>query len=202
MKRGMNIALVLASVALAYGSSAGIAAAGEAATEVADTQPATWTPKELSFLYQGFTTRYSCDGLRAKVRSALLILGARKEDLVVNESGCVSPNGGPEFFPGVRIKMQVLTPVTAAAATPAANTVAAHWKAVDLRLDRDALSQSGDCELLEQIKQSILPLFTTRNIKYSSTCVPHQLSAGGTILKADLLVSDAPEAKPVGTAVH
>ena len=201
MKRVMNLAPVLASVALAYGSSAGTATAAEAATVVAETQPATWTPKELNFLYQGFTTRYSCDGLREKVRSALLILGARKKDLVVHETGCVSPNGGPELFPGVRIKMQVLTPATAAA-TPAADTVAAHWKAVDLRLDRDALSESGDCELLEQIKQSIVPLFTTRNIKYSSNCVPHQLSAGGTILKADVLVSDAPDAKPVGTAAH
>jgi hypothetical protein len=200
MKYAMNIALALASAALAYGSTAG-AAAADAATEVADAQPATWTAKELTFTYQGFTTRYSCDGLRGKVRSALLILGARRKDLTVNESGCSRPDGGPEPFPGVRIKMQVLTPV-AAAATPDAKTVAAHWKAVDLRLDRDALSESGDCELLEQIKQSILPLFTTRNIKYSSTCVPHQLSPGGTILRADVLVSDAPDAKPGAPAVH
>ena len=201
MQRMTNIVLVLASVALAYGSSAPTAAATEAATDAADAQPANWTPKELSFIYQGFTTHYSCDGLREKVRSALLILGARKKDLVINESGCVNRNGGPESFPGVRIKMQVLTPV-AAGATPDAKPVAAHWKPVDLRLDRDALSESGDCELLEQIKQSILPLFTTRNIKYSSTCVPHQLSVGGTILRADVLVSDAPDAKPVGTAAH
>jgi hypothetical protein len=196
MKYVMNIALALASVALAYGSTAGSAAAADvAATDVAGAQAATWTPKELSFTYQGFTTRYSCSGLREKVRSTLLALGARRKDLAVNESGCSSLNGGPDPFPGVRIKMQVLTPV-AAAAKPDANTVAAHWKTVDLRLDRDALSESGDCELLEQIKQSILPLFTTRNIKYSSTCVPHQLSVGGTKLRADVLVSDAPDAAP------
>lgn len=197
----MKIALALASVALAYGLTAGTVAAADAAPDVADAQPATWTPKELNFTYQGFTTHYSCDGLREKVRSALLALGARRKGLAVHESGCSRLNGGPEPFPGVRIKMQVLTPV-AAAATPDANTAAAHWKTVDLRLDRDALSESGDCELLEQIKQSILPLFTTRNIKYSSTCVPHQLSVGGTTLRADVLVSDAPDANPVGTAAH
>lgn len=197
----IGLGLALASVALACGSSAGAAAAADAATDVADAQPAAWTPKELSFTYQGFTTRYSCDGLREKVRSTLLALGARRKDLSVQESGCSRPDGGPDPFPGVRIKMQVLTPV-AAVATPDAKTVAAHWKTVDLRLDRDPLAASGDCELLEQIKQSILPLFTTRNIKYSSNCVPHQLSAGATSLRVDVLVSDASDAKAAAAAAH
>jgi hypothetical protein len=160
-----------------------------------DTQPAAWTAKEVRFTYQGFTTRYSCDGLRDKVRSALLALGARK-DLTVQETACSARSGRPDRFPGVTIKMQVLTLLSAGAAAPDAAAVAAHWKTVDLHLDRDAVADSGNCELLEQIKQSILPLFSTRNIEYSSTCVPHQLSAGGTRLRVDVLVSDAPDQKP------
>ena len=179
----------------------GVAAAG-APTGSDSAQLATWTPKEQRFLYQGFTTHYSCDGLREKMRSALLTLGARK-DLKVSETGCSALRGGPEPFPGVAIKMQVLTPVTTSAATPDAATVAAHWKTVDLRLDRDAVAASGDCELIEQIKQSILPLFTTRNVEYSSNCVPHQLSSGGTRLRAEVLVPDAPDVIPVAAgAAH
>jgi hypothetical protein len=191
----ITIAAVLATLA-----GVGPAPAAWAAAPDADNaQLAAWTPKELRFVYQGFTTRYSCDGLREKVRSALLALGARK-DLTVHEGACSSPPGRPDPFPGVNIKMQVLTPLTATAAAPDATAVAAHWKTVDLRLNRDALSESGDCELIEQIKQSILPLFTTRNVEYSSNCVPHQLSAGATQLRAEVLISDAPDKNP-GTAV-
>ena len=45
----------------------------------------------------------------------------------------------------------------------------------------------------------LLPLFNARNVEYSSNCVPHQLSPGGTRLTAELLVADppaAPAAKP------
>jgi hypothetical protein len=183
---------VLAALTAVLLSASATAAAPE-------TQLAAWTPKELRFTYQGFTTRYSCDGLRDKVRSALLELGARK-DLTVQETACSARSGGPERFPGVTIRRQVLTPLSANAAASDAAAVAAHWKAVDLRLDRDAVSDSGNCELLEQIKQSILPLFSTRNIEYNSTCVPHQLSAGGTRLRVDVLVSDAPDQKPAAAA--
>jgi hypothetical protein len=186
----MKIAARLSVLALAYASTAWCAPPADPAAAAAESQPAAWTPKELRFIYQGFTTRYSCDGLRDKVRSVVLALGARKKDLSVNEWGCSSPDGRPDPFPGVNIKMQVLTPL-AAAATADATTVAAHWKTVDLRLEQDAVAESGNCELIEQIKQSILPLFTTRNVEYSSNCVPHQLSVGGTRLRAQVLVSDA-----------
>jgi hypothetical protein len=155
---------------------------------------AQWTPKELRFVYQGFTTHYSCDGLRDKVRRALLDLGARS-DLTVRQSGCSGAAGRPDPFPAVRIKMQVLKASDPAVAPPAdQQPVAAHWQKIDLKLNRDALAESGDCELLEQIKQSLLPLFAARNVEYSSNCVPHQLSPGGTRLSAEVLMADAPVA--------
>ena len=42
-------------------------------------EPAVWSPKELTFAYTGFTTKYSCDGLQAKMRSVLLELGSRPD---------------------------------------------------------------------------------------------------------------------------
>ena len=177
---------------------------------------AVWTPKQLHFVYLGFTAKFSCDGLADRVRSVLLLLGARK-DLQVNPSSCSAPFGRPDPFPGVTIKMNVLQPVDASAdqnaGSSAANTagnggqapqpVPAHWKLVDVNaaLARDPLWQAGQCELLEQVKQSILPQFSARNVQYTSTCVPNQLTLGATQLKAEMLVPDQPNAAaPPATA--
>jgi hypothetical protein len=163
-------------------------------------ESAVWTPRELSFVYQGFTTTYSCDGLRDRVRSVLLKLGAR-EDLQVSESPCVSL-GRPDPFPGVRIKMNVLQPGADRTAPTGNQSVPAHWKTIDLTPEHDAVSAAGDCELVEQVKQSILPLFATRNVEYSSNCVPHQLQMGATRLRAEVLVPDQKNAKPTGARLR
>jgi hypothetical protein len=172
------------------------AVADETGAPAARSESAVWTPKELTFLYQGFTSTYSCDGLRDKVRSILLELGARP-DLQVRESPC-SSLGRPDPFPGVRIKMNVLQPAADKSATAGTQSVPAHWKTVDLTSERDAVRAAGDCELVEQVKQSILPLFATRNVEYSSNCVPHQLQIGATRLRAEVLVPDQKNAKPAG----
>jgi hypothetical protein len=155
------------------------------------TTGAAWTPKELRFTYMGFTSHYSCDGLRDKMISTLRKFGARK-DLSVTESGCAGELGRPTPFPGVNIKMNVLAP-SDPKATDAASVVPAHWQLVDFTGSRDPLDVAGDCELIEQIKQHLLPLFTTRNVQYQSTCIPNQLQVGGTQLKAEVLMPDEPK---------
>ena len=186
--------VVLAALASGplWASAAPAAPPGEAATA------GVWTAKDMRFEYQGFMSRYSCDGLRDKMRKVLLDLGARP-DLQVSSYGC-SRLSGPDPFPGVRIKMNVLQPAPDSASGAKDATVAAHWKTMDVTLERDPVAAAGDCELVEQIHQKILPLFTTRNVEYSSACVPHQLSVGGTRLRADVLVADA--RAPVAAATH
>ena len=184
---------VAAAAAGALLASSPAWASAEAAPGNDTARPAVWMPKQIHFVFQGFTTRYSCDGLRDKVRKALLELGARP-DLKVTEGACANPAGGPESFPNVDVKMQVLKPAAAAGNDAGddshPDTVSAHWKAVDLRLDRDPIRQAEDCELLEQIKHTFLPLFTTRNVDYQSSCIPHQVSPGGTWLRAEVLTAD------------
>jgi hypothetical protein len=158
-----------------------------------DTQSAVWVPKEFKFVYQGFTTKYSCDGLQGKVRTVLLNLGARK-DLQVNSLGCIGRSGVPDPFPGVLVKMNVLVPAGTATAALGEPALPSHWKPVTLQLDRSPLAEAGECELVEQVKQQILPLFTTRNVDFKSLCVPHQLSPGGTHLSAEVLVADQTKA--------
>jgi hypothetical protein len=177
-----------------------LACAGALADEVPVT--AGWVPREFRYTYQGFTAKYSCDGLRDRVKEVRLQLGARKQDLSVSSTGCSEGFGHPTYFPGVSVKMSVLEPLSEKSA-PDIKPVAALWRNVDVSRP-EPLRAAGDCELTEQIKQSILPLFTTRNVEYRSTCVPHQLTPGGTTLKADVLVAvpgpqtPAPVAAPAG----
>lgn len=156
----------------------------------ADSVSAVWTQKDKRYTYMGFTAHYSCDGLRDKIKGTLLKFGARP-DLKVNSSACPSGFGRPTTFPGVVISMQVLTPETDSSTTDA-KSVPAHWKLVDLTANRDPLDVAGDCELIEQIKEQILPLFTTRNVQYQSTCIPNQLEVGSAVLKAEVLIADPP----------
>jgi len=169
-------------------------AAGTDGTPGGDAQSAVWTQKQLHFLFQGFTAHYSCDGLEDKIRHVVKELGARG-DFEVHAAGCSSPFGKPDPFPAVDIRMSVLAPAPDKAA--GADLVAAHWKRVDLHLDKDPVWEAGDCELLEQIKQKLLPLFATRNVEFTSNCIPHQVQLG-TRLAAELLMPDPKDMQPSG----
>jgi len=158
---------------------------------------AVWTPKELRFVYMGFTSHYSCDGLRDKMRVILLQLGARP-DMKLRETPCAGQLGRPTEFPGVTVNMNVLTPFDAAKTNAAETPLPAHWKSVQISTDRDPLREAGDCELIEQVKSRVLPLFTARNIEYRSTCIPNQLQVGGTLLKAEVLIADEQKAPAAG----
>jgi hypothetical protein len=160
---------------------------------------AVWTPKKLQFTFMGFTARYSCDGLADKMKRVLLDLGARS-DLKLNPIGCSSGFGRPSPFPGVSATVQVLQPLGDQSPGPDTKVIPAHWKSVVVAPRGDPLNAAGDCELTEQIKQRILPMFATRNIEYSSTCIPNQLQVGGTRLSAEVLIADpSPAPAPAKT---
>jgi hypothetical protein len=185
--------LIVPAVAACLLASSVWAAEGDA-PEGASGEPqlAVWTDKELTFVYQGFTTRYSCDGLRDKVRGVLLDLGAQKKTLKIQEQGCTSASGRPEPFPGVHVKMRILQPTASVSPQQSDQTpVPAHWQPVDLKLrDSSFSNDSGECELVEQIRSAILPQFATRNVELNSNCIPHQASATRPTLKMEVLVPD------------
>jgi hypothetical protein len=164
-------------------------AQGAAGQSQPEAQAAVWTPKETQFTYMGFTTRYSCDGLRDTIKDWLLQLGARKDDLKINEQPCSGDPNVPNPFPGVKIKMSVLTPAPANLPVDT-KTVPGQWQTVKLPYREFGINAAGQCELLEQFKQKILPLFTTRNVDLRASCVPHQLEPVGTKLQVDVLKTD------------
>jgi hypothetical protein len=182
MKRtGILIAAVFLTTAPAW--------AADDSADSGDHLFAVWTDKELTYVYQGFTTKYSCDGLRDKMRGVLLDLGAEKKTLKVTELGCSSPFGRPDPFPGVKVKMRVLQP--AAFNTSDKDLVAAHWQPVDLKLRDSFATDSGECELVEQIQQRVVPLFAARNVQLRTDCIPHQATATPPSLKMQVLAPDA-----------
>ena len=188
--------IVFAILAPAIGAEA----LAEAPVENAPPAWSVWTPKQLRFLFSGFTSYYSCDGLRDKMRAILLQLGARA-DLTVQPVPCSGGAGRPTEFPGVTVNMNVPVPWDAQTSNAAATPVPAHWQTVVISTELDPLREAGDCELIEQVKARVLPLFSARNVDYHSTCVPHQLQIGGTRLKADMLIVDDPGAqRPAGAA--
>jgi hypothetical protein len=190
----VNLVAVTALTALlACGS---VAAAAQPAVPASDLRiaalmPAEWTPKKLKFVYKhGFTTHYSCDGLRDKMKDILTRLGAG--DIQIRSTGCINL-GGPDVFPGMDVRMNVLQP---AQEWTIGHTVPAHWKKVDLLAGRDPVDAAGDCDLIGQIKQEVLPLFVTRNVDYSATCEARSVLPGGTRLTADVLVPEKSLALP------
>ncbi|HVC31299.1 MAG TPA: hypothetical protein VND24_08940, partial [Steroidobacteraceae bacterium] len=137
-------------------------------------------------VYQGFTTHYSCDGLRDTIQEMLSKLGAR--DLKVRSQGCTRGTG-VEPFPGVRVTMQVLVPASSGHGKNTGPAVRAHWQKAVLMAPNAGIGEQGNCELIEQFKETFLPLFTTRHIDYQSNCIPHQLTLG-THLGAEVLMPE------------
>lgn len=179
--------LVLALVIAIGTSAAAVASAPD------QPQPAKWVSRDVNFTFMGLTAHYTCDGLRENVVTILHALGAGKQDFKVETTPCVA--GGTDLIsraPGVRGHISVLVPATAdeiSRGDPA--VVPAHWHNVDLMHARDLNAQRGQqCELLEQSKGALLPMFTTRNLEFASDCVPHQ-TLGGMTFKVDVLQADS-----------
>ena len=147
---------------------------------------AAWMTRHVEFVYQSFTTHYTCSGLRSQIVHMLTKLGAR--DLKVHTVGCVRIMG-PEPSPGVDVTMQVLVP--AARAATGAPHVEAHWRKVVLLSGMADLNEAGDCDLAEQFHHTFLPAFTARNVVLHASCVPHQIDLG-TYLSAEVLFPDPP----------
>jgi hypothetical protein len=143
-------------------------------------QAAAWMEQKAHFDYLGFTTSYSCDGLKGKLRQVLRELGA-KDGFVVIPLGC--DRDKPVPLPAADITLSTLR---RSDAPDAINTV---WKKVDL--GGDGPLSGGDCELAEEIVQKILPLFEVRNVHMGTTCIPHQMPTGRLSLTLEVFVPAA-----------
>jgi hypothetical protein len=159
-------------------------------TSLADTPSAgeagVWQKHEYSFTFLGFTSTYSCDGLASKLRLLLIASGAR-HDAKARAGACASGFGRPDKFARADLTFYTLAPGQTGAvsgATPiGAAPVDGIWQPVSLADRSPRELSTGDCELVDQFRTAVLPMFTTRNIDNNTTCVPHQISGSVINLK-------------------
>jgi len=163
--------LGLASVAVAAGDATEPQSptGGSAAVE-----PGVWQEHKIELEYIGFTSHYSCDGLESKLELLLRQLGARPDSKVMTY-GCDRGFGTPSRFPRATLKFATLKPAEAGAEAPAGTTtVAGRWRAVEIAPNRPFDLLDGDCELIEQFRDKVLPAFATRSQQLNIGCIPYQ----------------------------
>ena len=158
-----------------------------------DPKQGLWQKHEYSFQFFGFTTTYSCDGLATKLKILLIAAGARA-DVKATSDGCARGFGTPDKFARARLTFYTLAPV--ANAENSSSSINGVWRSV-LFADRSPRELArGDCELVEQFRDKVLPMFTTRNIDSRMTCVPNQLSGSVINLRFDVFTGlPAPKKK-------
>jgi hypothetical protein len=198
--RVLSAALLMAVAAVGLSPNSAVAQGTNAAPPADTSLGAHWVQKKIFFVYQGLQTYYSCEGLIDQMRKVLLQLGARNSDLELHETGCTLGFNQPTVSSGVAGTISVLEPIqlahgsiaNAAPGTVTANAapMTAHWQPTQVHLDRPGRDANGQCELLQQVKLRVLPLFTTRNVQFQSVCSPRQLIVGNTILRLEVLAPD------------
>jgi hypothetical protein len=157
-----------------------------------NTVPAMWKEQRLNFFYAGRTSRYSCEGLRDKMRSLLLILGARR-DLKVSVMACneSAPQWGLGSL-GPSLSLVYSSPVMIDANAKPLHpgdlaAVDARYEAFTLTSDAFRNFGLGDCELVEEFARLILPNFATRDLRQDITCVPYQLTGSRFLVRGESL---------------
>jgi hypothetical protein len=183
----MKAAWLAAAIAIV---SAGLAGAADAD----DPQPAVWKEQHLTFSYIGRTARYSCQGLRDKVRLLLMELGARR-DLKVSVQSCNESGPGPATSLGPTLGVVFSSPaMPEAPGKPAAGESAVDARFMPFTLTIDVFRHIGfgDCELIEEFTRQILPKMTTREVRREIHCIPNQMSGSRFFVSGEILKATEP----------
>ena len=179
---GLRGAFVVAAVLAALPAIASESGSDEAA--------AAWKRHEVQFVYSGFTTRYSCGGLRSKVKLLLKHLGARP-DIKITERGCDEGYALVAEFP--RLKIVFYAPeLPAPGARDVGEPVLGVWKVVTIKRNSPRGLDMGDCELVEVFRDRVMPKFLTRNVQGDVNCIPHQLVGNRIDLRFEVLTGIQP----------
>lgn len=176
--RALGTRAVLATLALGL--------AGSVALAQNESVGATWQPHRNSFTYIGISPSYSCEGLKDALTFLLQQSGAQI-NRTVTVSPCSTGGGGPVPLPTANLDFSTLQAAQGEGGSASANAV---WRHVDFSLTRsNPQLQGSDCELVQEFKDRLLPMFTTRNITSNLHCIPHQSTGNQFDLSFDVLAS-------------
>ena len=160
-----------------------------AASTSAPLTPGSWQKHQYSFQFMGFTSTYSCNGLADKLKVLLLAAGARA-DVKSQPGACAAGFGRPDKFARADLTFYTLAPLAADHAETGEKPVSGRWRAIAFAYQSPRDLQIGDCEVVEQFRTNLLPMFSTRNIEDRTTCIPHQES--GSIINLQFEAFTAP----------
>lgn len=147
--------------------------------------PAAWTMHQIDLTYMGFTTRYTCGGLKSKMKLLLKQLGVR-EDVKILERNCEYGYGRVADFPRLKITFYAPT-IPQLGDTEVGEPVMGVWKPIVIKKNSPKGLEMGDCELVEVFRDRILPKFVTRSVEGDVNCIPHQLVGNRIDLRFEVL---------------
>jgi hypothetical protein len=163
--RSSRFATGRASLAVLLAGAVLLSAASRADDSASAGGPGTWQSHKYTFQFLGFTSTYSCDGLADKLRIILLAAGARS-DVKSQPGACASGFGRPD-----------------------SDAVKGNWRPITFAARQPQELGIGDCELMDQFRQQVLPMFSTRNVVNNTTCIPHQDSGSNIDLRFESFVA-------------
>lgn len=199
----MRAKTVISSVVL----GAWVLLASPVPAEAAQEVQAVWKPQEFSFQFQSFNVFYSCESLEAKLEQILKQVGAQAV-VRVRSPDC---GHGPARMP--RADIQLRSPVEAtpdalaelkqneskrdlaarvagksAEAEESEKPFAAQWQRVSIGKGRTIPSlESGDCELIDQVRRKIFPKLAVRVVESNSPCPTNSPSLTRPTMVVDAL---------------
>jgi hypothetical protein len=163
---------------------------------------AVWKPQRINFVYRGYSTLYSCSGLRQKLEDILTTVGAR-DDIELRAYSC------DDQMSVARFEIALASPVEATPENVAELTsydardelvarvrgerlaraedlqrFPAVWKTISFKRSREMKLAPGDCELVLALRRQILQRMSVQVVTDRVSCSPF-----GNIGKPRLTVS-------------
>jgi len=164
---------------------------------------AVWKPQRMNFVYRGYSTLYSCRSLQQKLQKILTTVGARGGSIELRTYSC------DDELAIARFQIALTSPVEATQENVEQLTTfdnrdeliarvrgerlanaedlprfPAVWKTISFARSREMRLSPGDCELVLQLRQHILPRMAVQIVKDQVRC-----SEFGNIGKPQLTVS-------------
>jgi len=187
MARASRLGALLVCLGGLLAMHGSVAAAADAAPPIAPIV-AVWKMQRLTFEYRGYSTLYSCRSLHDKLKVILIGVGAR-EGIDLRRYACDEASGIARF------QIRFESPVVATSENVVAITThdsteelvarvngthlenavdvqrfAAVWRTVSFARDREMKLAPGDCELVEQVRQQILPQLSIQILRDNVHC--------------------------------
>ena len=168
---------------------AGIAALSTSTPAAAapDYIPAVWRQQSLEFAYQGTATAYSCNTLQRRLEAILRSVGARDGISIVMQRCTDQADAYMQItlespVEATEANIAAVTQHTStdelvakvrneALATPAnIERFPAEWKTVSMSRDKALKLDSGDCELVKQLRRDVFPRMSIRIVRDNLKC--------------------------------